>query len=221
MGRQDGTIRGNGSIGALAGAEQIYVMPASWKDAPWWNTSQVENMRAIVDTVKRTYNVDENRVVLAGVSDGATGDLLLRDARHDAVRELPHAERRAGRSAEPRDRAQRFALSAEPRQQAVLHRQRRPRSAVSHLARGAVHRSHQEKGRRGAVSPAAERRAQHGVVARGEGRVRSVRARASAQAVPGSSDLANRSEGRHEPRALARHRQADGQGRHARAAAGR
>ena len=72
MGRQDGTIRGNGSIGALAGAEQIYVMPASWKDAPWWNTSQIENMRAIVDTVKRMYNVDENRVVLTGVSDGAT-----------------------------------------------------------------------------------------------------------------------------------------------------
>lgn len=72
MGRQDGTIRGNGSIGALAGAEQIYVLPASWKDAPWWSTSQVQNMRAILDTVKRLYNVDENRIVLAGVSDGAT-----------------------------------------------------------------------------------------------------------------------------------------------------
>ena len=35
--------------------------------------SQLENLDAILDTVKRTYNVDENRVVLSGVSDGATG----------------------------------------------------------------------------------------------------------------------------------------------------
>ena len=34
---------------------------------------QVENLRAILDLVKRTYNVDENRVVLSGVSDGGTG----------------------------------------------------------------------------------------------------------------------------------------------------
>jgi hypothetical protein len=30
-------------------------------------------MRTILDTVKRTYNVDENRVAVAGVSDGGTG----------------------------------------------------------------------------------------------------------------------------------------------------
>src|SRR5206468_12051692 len=29
-------------------------------------------MRGILDNVKRTYNIDENRVVIAGVSDGAT-----------------------------------------------------------------------------------------------------------------------------------------------------
>ena len=34
---------------------------------------QVVNLRAILDRVKRTYNVDENRVVLSGVSDGGTG----------------------------------------------------------------------------------------------------------------------------------------------------
>ena len=32
-----------------------------------------DNLRAILDSVKRTYNVDENRVVLSGVSDGGTG----------------------------------------------------------------------------------------------------------------------------------------------------
>ena len=48
-------------------------MPAAWDEAPWWNAAQVENLRVILDRVKRTYNVDENRVVVAGVSDGATG----------------------------------------------------------------------------------------------------------------------------------------------------
>ena len=57
----------------LAGAEQIYILPTGWRDAPWWNDVQVENVEAILDSVKRTYNVNENRVVLSGVSDGATG----------------------------------------------------------------------------------------------------------------------------------------------------
>jgi hypothetical protein len=62
-----------GSNAPLAGAEQIYVMPYAWRDAPWWSARQIENLRAILDLVKRTYNVDENRVVLSGVSDGGTG----------------------------------------------------------------------------------------------------------------------------------------------------
>jgi predicted esterase len=82
MGRQNGSIRGSGSIGALAGAEQIYVMPASWRDAPWWSDAQLQNVRVILDTLKRTYNVDENRIALAGVSDGATAAyyFAMRDA---------------------------------------------------------------------------------------------------------------------------------------------
>jgi predicted esterase len=63
----------SGSNGRLPGVEQIYVMPSAWRDAPWWTRRQVENLGAILDIVKRTYNVDENRVVLSGVSDGATG----------------------------------------------------------------------------------------------------------------------------------------------------
>jgi hypothetical protein len=62
-----------GSNPRLAGVEQIYVMPYAWRDAPWWTGRQVENVRTILDLVKRTYNVDENRVVLSGVSDGGTG----------------------------------------------------------------------------------------------------------------------------------------------------
>ncbi|HYV64402.1 MAG TPA: hypothetical protein VE958_17085 [Bryobacteraceae bacterium] len=80
-GRTDNKPRGNGQIGPLsgngsgegAGAEQIYVIPYAWNDAPWWSDDQVLNLRTIVDDLKRRYNVDENRVVVAGVSDGGTG----------------------------------------------------------------------------------------------------------------------------------------------------
>jgi pimeloyl-ACP methyl ester carboxylesterase len=70
--RPDPASRGDGSIGALAGAEQIYILPQSWAEAQWWAPPQGENVPAILDRVKRTYNVDENRVVMSGVSDGGT-----------------------------------------------------------------------------------------------------------------------------------------------------
>ncbi|HXI29644.1 MAG TPA: PDZ domain-containing protein [Vicinamibacterales bacterium] len=69
----DNTPPRAGSAGRLAGAEQIDILPYAWRDAPWWSRRQTENLRAILDRVKRVYNVDENRVVLSGVSDGATG----------------------------------------------------------------------------------------------------------------------------------------------------
>lgn len=72
-GRTDNKPRGNGQIGTLAGAEQFYVIPYAWNDEPWWSDDQVLNLRAIVDDLKRRYNIDENRVVVAGVSDGGTG----------------------------------------------------------------------------------------------------------------------------------------------------
>jgi pimeloyl-ACP methyl ester carboxylesterase len=73
VGRPEAATRGDGSIGSLAGDEQIYVLPTSWADAPWWSQAQLDNLRAILDRVKRTYNVDENRIAVAGVSDGGTG----------------------------------------------------------------------------------------------------------------------------------------------------
>jgi membrane-associated protease RseP (regulator of RpoE activity) len=76
-GRATNAPVGNGTVGALAGAEQIYVVPYAWAEAPWWSPDQVLNLAAIVDRLKRLYNVDENRVVLSGVSDGATGALYV------------------------------------------------------------------------------------------------------------------------------------------------
>jgi poly(3-hydroxybutyrate) depolymerase len=60
-------------IGQLAGDEQIYVLPSAWAEAPWWSDAQLASLPGILDAVKRSYNVDENRVVLSGVSDGGTG----------------------------------------------------------------------------------------------------------------------------------------------------
>jgi predicted esterase len=71
VGRPDALPR-NG-IGQLAGAEQIYVLPTAWSGAEWWTARQIENIRWIIDSVKRTYNVDENHIVVSGVSDGGTG----------------------------------------------------------------------------------------------------------------------------------------------------
>ncbi len=72
-GRRSNAPVGTGSIGALAGADQIYVIPYAWADAPWWSDDQTLNLVEILDAVKRRYNVDENRVVVSGVSDGGTG----------------------------------------------------------------------------------------------------------------------------------------------------
>jgi hypothetical protein len=72
-GRANNAPVGTGTIGALAGAEQIYVIPYAWNDAPWWSDDQVLTLVAILDSTKRLYNVDENRVVVSGVSDGGTG----------------------------------------------------------------------------------------------------------------------------------------------------
>src|SRR3954465_1142443 len=67
---------GPGSTAALEGpgdVAQIYIVPFSWNASPWWSTDQVLNLHAILDLAKRSYNLDQNRVVVSGVSDGGTG----------------------------------------------------------------------------------------------------------------------------------------------------
>src|SRR6266508_786562 len=73
MNRIDNRPVGAGTIGSLDGGEQIYIVPWSWNASPWWSDDQIFNLRAIVDSAKRLYNIDENRVVVSGVSDGGTG----------------------------------------------------------------------------------------------------------------------------------------------------
>jgi hypothetical protein len=77
-GRADGKARGTGEIGALAGADnQFYVLPYAWDARPWWGNDQVAALAAMVDALKRSYNIDENRVHLSGVSDGGTGAYFI------------------------------------------------------------------------------------------------------------------------------------------------
>ena len=53
--------------------EWISVFPSSWDSSKWWYERQAENLPAILDHLKRTYNLDENNAHLFGISDGATG----------------------------------------------------------------------------------------------------------------------------------------------------
>jgi hypothetical protein len=56
-----------------SGVEEIAVYPAGWVRSLWWSATQVDNLARIIDRLKRTYNIDENRVYLTGISDGGTG----------------------------------------------------------------------------------------------------------------------------------------------------
>lgn len=55
------------------GVDEIAVFPGGWVRSLWWSATQVDNLARILDRLKRTYNVDENRVYLTGMSDGGTG----------------------------------------------------------------------------------------------------------------------------------------------------
>jgi hypothetical protein len=51
----------------------IEIRPRAYLDMEWWRGNQVDNVLKLFDAVKRKYNVDENRVTIAGISDGGTG----------------------------------------------------------------------------------------------------------------------------------------------------
>jgi dienelactone hydrolase len=57
----------------IPGAPELVLHPRAWARSEWWTAGQVENILALLDKVKRRYNVDESRVYLTGISDGGTG----------------------------------------------------------------------------------------------------------------------------------------------------
>ena len=53
--------------------DRIVVVPASWNEAFWWHENQADNLPAILNVLKTSYNIDEDKVTLTGISDGGTG----------------------------------------------------------------------------------------------------------------------------------------------------
>ena len=61
----------------FASEDHLVIAPLSWSETLWWQAHQVENLRGILNDLKGTYNIDENRVHAMGVSDGGTGVYFL------------------------------------------------------------------------------------------------------------------------------------------------
>lgn len=53
--------------------DKIMIYPASWIQSPWWNEKQENNLNYLIHRLKQTYNIDEDNIHLAGISDGGTG----------------------------------------------------------------------------------------------------------------------------------------------------
>lgn len=58
---------------SLRKEDRIVVVPGAWREAYWWQSTQADNLPAILRLLKQSYNIDENRVTMTGVSDGGTG----------------------------------------------------------------------------------------------------------------------------------------------------
>ncbi|OFX88118.1 MAG: hypothetical protein A2W99_10780 [Bacteroidetes bacterium GWF2_33_16] len=57
--------------------DRIIVYPASWVQSLWWEDKQVKNLDYIIRRLKQSYNIDENNIHLAGISDGGSGCYYL------------------------------------------------------------------------------------------------------------------------------------------------
>ncbi len=57
--------------------EFILAIPTGQKDAEWWSETGAYNVLAIIDYVKRNYNLNENKVFCSGFSDGGSGSYYM------------------------------------------------------------------------------------------------------------------------------------------------
>jgi poly(3-hydroxybutyrate) depolymerase len=57
----------------IPGGDEIVLHPRAWAEAEWWTFDQVTNVGRLVERLKRSYNVDESRIYITGISDGGTG----------------------------------------------------------------------------------------------------------------------------------------------------
>ncbi len=56
---------------------ELILQPRAWGGSEWWRGHQVDNILTLVEQVKRSFNVDESRVYITGISDGGTGAYYL------------------------------------------------------------------------------------------------------------------------------------------------
>jgi poly(3-hydroxybutyrate) depolymerase len=61
---------------------EIVLHPRAWETTEWWTGAATDNIAALVNLVRRDYNVDDSRIYVTGISDGGTGVyfLAMRDA---------------------------------------------------------------------------------------------------------------------------------------------
>ena len=55
----------------------IVLLPLARKDCLWWNETGMDHLNWLIREAKRKYNVDDNRVVACGFSDGGSGSYHL------------------------------------------------------------------------------------------------------------------------------------------------
>ena len=118
-----------------SGVDEIRVFPNGWVRALWWSSTQVDNLARILDRLKRTYNIDENRVYLTGSSDGGTGRVLHGLQGPDRVGELRSADWQHAGARHAVGAHRRRDVSRQRGQQAALCRQHRAGSALSRARR--------------------------------------------------------------------------------------
>ncbi len=68
-----GSAPGRPLTNRIPGSPEIVLHPRAWSGTEWWKKDQVDNVEALVDRLKRRYNVDESHIYLTGISDGGTG----------------------------------------------------------------------------------------------------------------------------------------------------
>ena len=191
-----------------SGVEEIAVFPGGWVRSLWWSATQVDNLARILDRLKRTYNIDENRVYLTGISDGGTGVyyMAFRDPTPWASF-LPLIGNMVvlGTPA-VRAEGEIYPGNAVNKPFYVVNTGR-DRLYPAHVS-GAVRGSSAEARRPRGVPCVSGAGPFDGVVAERAPGARVVRARSSARAAAGRDLVADRAGRSVQPRALARHRSA-------------
>jgi len=54
----------------------LFAAPSGEQNATWFDEAGISNIQTALQLLKSRYNIDENRIILAGVSDGGTGCYL-------------------------------------------------------------------------------------------------------------------------------------------------